>query len=80
MNTITCNFDQYQSALTISLNQLKLGVFQLSLHHESKEESSEVGKLFSKFCKHLLGVHKNIINIANHGELGTYPLHINIKI
>ena len=48
--------------------------------HESKEESSEVEKLFSKFCKHLLGVHKNTTNIAIHGELGTYPLHIDIKI
>ena len=48
--------------------------------HESKEESSEVEKLFSKFCKHLLGVHKNTTNIAVHGELGTYPLHIDIKI
>ena len=48
--------------------------------HESKEESSEVEKLFSKFCKHLLGVHKNTTNLAIHGELGTYPLHIDIRI
>ena len=48
--------------------------------HESKEESSEVEKLFSKFCKHLLGVHKNTTNIAILGELGTYSLHIDIKI
>ena len=48
--------------------------------HESKEASSEVDKLFSKFCKHLLGVHKNTTNTAIHGELGTYPLHIDIKI
>ena len=48
--------------------------------HESKEESSEVEKLFSKFCKNLLGVHKNTINLAIHGELGTYPLHIDIRI
>ena len=34
MNTITCSFNQYESDLTISLNQLKLGVFQLSLRHE----------------------------------------------
>ena len=48
--------------------------------HESKEESSEVEKLFSKFCKHLLGVHKNTTNLAIHGELCTYPLHIDIRI
>ena len=41
--------------------------------------SSEVEKLLSKFCKHLLGVHKNTTNIAIHGKLGTYPLHIDIK-
>ena len=33
--------------------------------HESKEELSEVEKLFSKFCKHLLGVHKNTINLLH---------------
>ena len=48
--------------------------------HESKEESSEVEKLFSKFCKHLLGVHRNTTNLAIHRELGTYPLHIDIKL
>ena len=48
--------------------------------HESKEESGEVEKLFSKFCKHLLGVHKNTTNLAIHGELATYPLHIDIRI
>ena len=35
--------------------------------------------LFSKLCKHLLGVHKNTTNIAIHGELGTCPLHIGIR-
>ena len=34
MNTVTCNFNYYESDLTISLNQLKLSVFQFSLHHE----------------------------------------------
>ena len=36
MNMVTCNFNQYESDLTIhvSLHQLKLHVFQLSLHHE----------------------------------------------
>ena len=48
--------------------------------HESKEEPSEVEKLFSKFCKHLLGEHKNTTNLAIHGGLGTYPLHIDIRI
>ena len=42
--------------------------------HESKEESSEVEKLFSEFCKHLLEVHKNKANLAIRGELGTYIL------
>ena len=28
----------------------------------------------------MLGVHKNTTNIAIHGELGTYSLHIDIKI
>ena len=48
--------------------------------HESKEESSEVEKLFSKFFKHLLRVHKNTTNLVIFGELGTYPLHIDIRI
>ena len=46
----------------------------------NQEESSEVEKLFSKFCKHLLGVHKNTTNLAVHGELGTYPLQIDIRV
>ena len=48
--------------------------------YESKEESSEVEKLFSKFCKHLQGEHKNTTNLAIHGELGTCPLHIDSRI
>ena len=28
----------------------------------------------------MLGVHRNTTNLAIHGELGTYPLHIDIKI
>ena len=28
----------------------------------------------------MLGVNKNTTNIAIHGELGTYPLHIDIKV
>ena len=36
--------------------------------------------MFSKFCKHLLGVHKNTTNLAIDGKLGTYPLHIDIRI
>ena len=36
--------------------------------------------MFSKLCKHLLGVHKNTTKIAIHGELGTYPLYIDIKL
>ena len=46
----------------------------------SKEESSEVEKLFSKLCKHLLGVHKITTNIAIHWKLGIYPLHIDLKM
>ena len=36
--------------------------------------------MFSKFCKHLLGVHKNTTNLAIHVELGAYPLYIDIRI
>ena len=28
----------------------------------------------------MLGVHRNTTNLATHGELSTYPLHIDIKI
>ena len=49
------------------------------LEHESKEGSSKAEKLFYKLCKHLLGVHKNTTIIAIHGEIGTYPLHIDTK-
>ena len=28
----------------------------------------------------MLGVHKNTTNLAIHGELGPYPLHIDIRI
>ena len=48
--------------------------------HDLKEESSEVEKVFFKVCKHLLGVHKNATNLAIHGELGTYRLHIDFRI
>ena len=37
-------------------------------------------ELFSKFCKYLLGVYRNTTDLAIHGELGTFPLHIDIKI
>ena len=42
--------------------------------HESKDESSEVENLFSKYRKHLLGVHKNTTNLAIYGEIGILSL------
>ena len=30
----------------------------------------------NKFCKHILGVHRNTTNLAIQGELGTFPLLI----
>ena len=47
-----------------------------SLAHESKEELSEVEKLFSKFCKHLLEVHKysGVVAGGAGGQRGQSPL------
>ena len=36
--------------------------------------------LFNKFCKHISGVHRNTTNLAIQGELGTFPLLINVII
>ena len=42
--------------------------------HDSTEDSGEIEKSFSRFCKHILGVHRNTTNLAIYGELGVYPL------
>ena len=47
--------------------------------HDSKEYSGEIEKTFSRFCKYILGVHRNTTNLAIYGELGICPLNINIK-
>ena len=46
--------------------------------HDSKEDSGEMEK-FSRVCKHILWVHINTTNPAIYGELGVYPLNIDIK-
>ena len=47
--------------------------------HDSKEDSGQIEKTFSRFCKHTLGVHRTTTNLAIYGELGVYPLNIDIK-
>ena len=33
-----------------------------------------------KFCKHILGVHRKITNLAELSELGVYPLKLDTKL
>ena len=48
--------------------------------YELKPDTNVAEKLFNKFCKHILGVHRNITNLAIQGELGTFRLLIDVKI
>ena len=40
---------------------------------------SDIEKLRIKFCKHILGVHAKITNLAAIAELGRYPIIIQIS-
>ena len=48
--------------------------------YELKPDTNAIENLFNKFCKHILGVHRNTTNLAIQGELGTFPLIIDVKI
>lgn len=43
-------------------------------------KSKQLETLHLKFCKTLLGVRRSSCNVAIYGELGRYPLYINIYI
>ena len=47
--------------------------------YDSKEDSRETEKTFSRFCKHILEVHRNTTSLAIYGEFGVHSLHIDIK-
>ena len=47
--------------------------------HDSKEDSGEIEKNSLDFVNYILGVHRNTTNLAIYGELGVYPLNIDIK-
>ena len=47
--------------------------------HDSKQDSGEIEKIFSRYCKHILEVHRNTTNLPIYGELGVYPLNIDIN-
>ena len=48
--------------------------------YELKPDANAIENLFNKFCKHILGVYRNTTNLAIQGELGTFPLLIDVKI
>ena len=48
--------------------------------YELKPDTNAIENLFNKFCKHILGVHRNTTNLAIQRELGKFPLLIDIKI
>ena len=48
--------------------------------YELKPDTNTIENLFNKFCKHVLGVHRNTTNLAIQGELGTFPLLIDVRI
>ena len=48
--------------------------------YELKPDTNAIKNLFNKFCKHILRVHRNTTNLAIQGELGTFPLLIDVKI
>ena len=48
--------------------------------YELKADTNAIENLFNKFCKHILGVHRNTTNLAIQGELGTFTLLTDVKI
>ena len=47
--------------------------------YELKPDTNAIESLFNKFCKYILGVHRNTTNLAIQGELGTFPVLIDVK-
>ena len=44
------------------------------------KENSENEKVLLRFCKHILGVHRNATNCVVLSELGVYPLKIDSQV
>ena len=47
--------------------------------YELKLDTNAIENLFKKFWKHILRVHRNTRNLAIQGELGRFPLLIDVK-
>ena len=81
----TCNFISTKTLLDTFTSLVKpIMLFSSEIWgYELKPDTNLTEKLFNKFCKHILGVHRNTTNLAIQaiqGELGTFPLLIDVKI
>ena len=78
----TCNFISTNTLLNTFTSLVKpIMLFSSEIWgYELKPDTNPTEKLFNKFCKHILGVHRNTTNLAIQGELGTFPLLIDVKI
>ena len=78
----TCNFISTNTLLDTFTSLVKpIMLFSSEIWgYELRPDTNAIENLFNKFCKHILGVHGNTINLAIQGELGTFPLLIDVKI
>ena len=77
----TCNFISTNTLLDAFTSLVKpIMLFSSEIWgYELKPDINAIENLFNKFCKHILGVHRNTTNLAIQGELGTFPLLIDVK-
>ena len=78
----TCNFISTNTLLDTFTSLVKpIMLFSSEIWgYELKPDTNAIENLFNKFCKHILGVHRNTTNLAIQGELGTFSLLIDVKI
>ena len=78
----TCNFISTNTLLDTFTSLVKpIMLFSSEIwSYELKPNTNAIENLFNKFCKHILGVHRNNTNLAIQGELGTFPLLTDVKI
>ena len=74
----TCNFISTRTLLDTFTSLVKPIMLFLSniWGYELKPDTNAIENLFNKFCKHILG---GFTNLAIQGELGTFPLLIDVK-
>ena len=78
----TCNFISTKTLLDTFTALVKpIMLFSSEIWgYELKPDKNAIENLFNKFCKDTLGVHGNATSLAIQGELGTFPLLIDLKV